>query len=99
MIRITISIDGTEVSSSTVQPGNHAYLPAPERLAQVTGVAPIDAGSAPSAVPTIGAADGPPSTDAGAFRDPAASPKDTGEPDAGAQGRGGPKAQRPRRGG
>ena len=86
MIRITIEVEGTASSSTTVQREDSAYLPAPERLTPLTGASPIDAGSAPREAPGIAAIDAAPAIDAGAFREQPTSPDDARAADAGAPG-------------
>ena len=56
MMRITIEIDGKEVSSTTVQPTASLGAPPPELLARAAALGALDAGSAPSGIATFDAA-------------------------------------------
>ena len=66
MTRIIIEIDGKGVSAITVQPTASLEAPPPELLARATALDALDAGSAPSEIPSVDtAALGPAAADAG----------------------------------
>ena len=58
MMRITIEIDGKEVSSTTVQPTSSLGAAPPEVLARAAVLGALDAGSAPSGIASVSAAFG-----------------------------------------
>ena len=68
MIRIVIEIDGTEVSSTVVQPTGILGAPPQELLARAAALGALDAGSAPSEFATFAAAAVAPAAGATAAR-------------------------------